>query len=111
MARRRLRPLVDAGRRCLGVHLRSHAVDSWAVVFLRGRLFSVVLVRFHSPACVSIGGRPPSLVGGPLCSCAVGFVGGRSCSCGGAVESWWSFVMEWLVVWLVRCVVVLRCCL
>ena len=112
MARRRLRPLMGAGRRCLGVHLRPHAVDSWAVVFVRGRSFPFVLVCFHSGACVSIGGRPPSLVGGPLCSCAVGFVGGRSCSCGGGeVESWWPFVTEWLVAWLLRCVVMVRCCL
>ena len=56
MARRRLRPLMGAGRRCLGVHLRSHAVDSWAVVFVRGGSFP--FTGMHS-----IGGRPPSLVG------------------------------------------------
>ena len=54
---------MGAGRHRLGVHLRSHAVDSWAVVFVRGRSFPFVLVRFHSWAGVSIGGRPPSLVG------------------------------------------------
>ena len=83
MARRRLRPLMGAGRRRLGVHLRSHAVDSWAVVFVRGRSFPFVLVRFRSRACVSVGGRPPSLVGARLHPCVVGFVGGRSHSV------WW----------------------
>ena len=36
---------MGAGRRCLGVHLRSHAVDSWAVVFVRGRLSSFISVH------------------------------------------------------------------
>ena len=84
----------------------------------------------------SLSGRSSSfscgrLVGGHLCSWAFisicpclfpftgmhfhwwasAFVGGRSCSCGGEVESWWLFVMEGLVAWLLRRVMVLHCCL
>ena len=87
---------MGAGRRCLSVHLRSHVVDSWAVVFVRGCLFLFVLVHFRSWACVSVGGREPSLVGGRLHPCTVGFVGGRSCSV------WWC---GWILV-AVRDVVV-----
>ena len=74
---------MGAGRPCLGIHLCSHAVDSWAVVFVCGRSLPLVLVRFRSRACISVGGRAPSLVGGRLRPCAVGFVGGRSHSV------WW----------------------
>ena len=92
MAHRRLRPLMGAGHRCLGIQLRSHVVDSWAGVFVHGRLFLFMGMHFHCWASA--------------------FVGGRSCSCGGGeVESWWPFVMEWLVAWLLQCVVVVRCCL
>ena len=80
---------MGAGRRCLAVHLRSHAVDPWVFISVRPRSFPFVLVRFRSRACVSVGGRPPSLVGGRLRSCAVGFVGGRSCSV------WWC---SWVLV-------------
>ena len=64
---------------------------SWAFVSIRPRLFPFTGVRFHWWASA--------------------FVGGHSCSCGGEVESSWPFVMEGLVPSLLRCVVVLRCCL
>ena len=64
---------------------------SWAFVSIHPRSFPFTGVRFHWWASA--------------------FVGGCSCLCGGEIESWWPFVMEGLVAWLLRCVVVLCCCL
>ena len=63
---------------------------------VRGCSFPFVLAHFRSQACVSVGGRAPSLLGGRLRPGAVGFVGGRSCSV------WWC---GWILV-VVRDVVV-----
>ena len=100
---------MGAGRRCLSVHLRSHVVDSWAVVFVRGvfvsvrpRLFPFTGMRFRWWASAFVGGRSSPFVRGWL--------------------RWWAFVFSvvarldprggsWLVAWLVWCVVVLHCCL
>ena len=75
----RLRPLMGAGRRCLVVHLRSHAVDSWAFVSFRPGSFPFTGVRFCWWAVV---------VRAQLASLVVIRV-----QSGGAVGSSWRFVM------------------
>ena len=54
---------MGAGHRCLAVHLRLHAVDSWAFVSLRPRSFPFTGVRFRWWAVVSVRARLSSLVG------------------------------------------------
>ena len=76
----RLRPLMGAGRRCLVVHLRLHAVNSWAFVSVHGRAFPLVGVRLRWWALVSIRARLASLVGIRV-------------QCGSGVGSLWRFVV------------------
>ena len=73
----RLRPLMGAGRRCLVVHLRSHAVDSWAFLSLRPGSFPFTGVRFRWWASAFVGGRSSPFVRGWL--------------------RWWAFVFSLVV--------------
>ena len=65
-ARRRLHPLMGAGRHCLGVHLCSHVVDSWAFVSIHPRSFSFTGVRFCWWASAFVGRRSSPFVRGWL---------------------------------------------
>ena len=61
-----MHPLMGAGRRCLAVHLRSHAVDPWVFVSVRPRSFPFTGVRFRWWASAFVGGRSSPSVRGWL---------------------------------------------
>ena len=57
---------MGAGRRCLAVHLRSHAVDPWVFVSVRPHSFPFTGVRFRWWASAFVGGHSSPSVRGWL---------------------------------------------